>query len=224
MKEPLDDIQFLADGLRGWAVGDKGTILATTNGGETWTKQESGTYANLFSIAFQPDGAHGRAVEQDGPILTTTDGGQSWTRQSDREAPGRFLNRRYRFLPDGARGWGLRPNGEIVATADGGETWMKRTYVPGARIDSVHIQDDGARAWAVGNHGTILLGHNPLLPDLVALGEDVDVAAEAAYQALSRLGLLQDGDGLAMLAEIRDEAARDKETLAEKTREGDDTS
>ena len=42
-------------------------------------------------------------------------------------------------------------------------------------------------------------------------GEEVDVAADAAYQALRRLGKLEEIDGLAMLAEIRAEARRNRE-------------
>lgn len=34
-----------------YAVGAKGTIMATTNGGSTWTRQSSGTKSNLWDIA-----------------------------------------------------------------------------------------------------------------------------------------------------------------------------
>src|SRR4029079_1443839 len=38
---PLHAIQFL-DEKRGWAAGEMGTILATTDGGKTWTVQRQG--------------------------------------------------------------------------------------------------------------------------------------------------------------------------------------
>ena len=34
-----------------WAVGDLGTIIATTNGGTTWPSQNSATTANLNSVS-----------------------------------------------------------------------------------------------------------------------------------------------------------------------------
>ena len=59
----------------GWAVGDRGIILATTNGGATWSAQSSGTNEQLNGVAF-PDAAHGWAVARNGTILATTSGGE----------------------------------------------------------------------------------------------------------------------------------------------------
>lgn len=36
----LWSVHFAPDGLRGWAVGDFGTILATTDGGKTWAEPQ----------------------------------------------------------------------------------------------------------------------------------------------------------------------------------------
>lgn len=48
----LDAIAFAPDGLNGWAVGMRGTILRTTDGGETWTQvgSELGILANLSGV------------------------------------------------------------------------------------------------------------------------------------------------------------------------------
>ena len=59
----------MADGQRGWAVGDDGTVLATKNGGESWQAQTSGTTKSLTSVYFAADGQRGWAVEQDGTVL-----------------------------------------------------------------------------------------------------------------------------------------------------------
>ena len=74
----LNDVQFLADGQRGWAVGDGGTIVTTTNGGGQWTSQTSGTGQNLTSVQFLADGQRGWAVGSGGTIVTTTNGGGQW--------------------------------------------------------------------------------------------------------------------------------------------------
>lgn len=47
----LNGISFASDGLNGWAVGDGGVILHTTNGGNTWTQEGSGlTTQNLTKV------------------------------------------------------------------------------------------------------------------------------------------------------------------------------
>lgn len=44
----LRAVRFL-DGANGWAVGDEGTILHTTDGGSTWEVQSSGVMLKTFN-------------------------------------------------------------------------------------------------------------------------------------------------------------------------------
>ncbi len=71
---------------RVWAVGDRGVILTTADGGRKWTRQESGTTANLYAVAFK-DSSEGCAVGGlPGPlsrtsrsvVLRTVNGGATW--------------------------------------------------------------------------------------------------------------------------------------------------
>ena len=69
----------------GYAVGNIGTIVKTTDGGTTWNSQSSGTSYFLYSVYF-PDTNIGYAVGGDplgnfGNILKTTNGGTTWTGQ-----------------------------------------------------------------------------------------------------------------------------------------------
>lgn len=50
MSEALFDIYF--SGTRGWIVGANGTILQTTDGGQTWERQESSTKNHLMCLFF----------------------------------------------------------------------------------------------------------------------------------------------------------------------------
>ena len=76
------------DGHRGWAVGSRGTILATADGGRNWAAQPSGTAATLDGVFFLPDGLHGW-VWGEGRFLKTDDGGASWHAvEATRVAPG----------------------------------------------------------------------------------------------------------------------------------------
>jgi len=79
----LYDVTFVDSSL-GWAVGDSGTIIYTTDGGGVWTIQTSGTTVNLKSLDFV-DQNLGWAVGCDwnadsSIIVHTTDGGITWTR------------------------------------------------------------------------------------------------------------------------------------------------
>ena len=76
----LYSVKFISATV-GWAVGDLGTILKTTDGGTTWSSQKSGTTNNLRGIFFT-DANNGTAVGWDGTILRTTNGGTSWTKQT----------------------------------------------------------------------------------------------------------------------------------------------
>jgi photosystem II stability/assembly factor-like uncharacterized protein len=69
-----------ADGRHGWAVGHVETILATSDGGETWQLMhfEPASPQPLLDVCFA-DAARGVAVGAYGVIYTTTDGGTVWS-------------------------------------------------------------------------------------------------------------------------------------------------
>jgi photosystem II stability/assembly factor-like uncharacterized protein len=89
--QPFHNLVSVAvvDATHVWAVGADGLILATSNGGQTWQQQSSGTAAWLGSVVFS-DARHGWVVGETGDgngnfvsstILATTNGGASWTKQ-----------------------------------------------------------------------------------------------------------------------------------------------
>ena len=63
------------DPLNGWVVGLEGMILNTTDGGQSWAKQESHTFVSLFRLA--KSGDHLFAVGGEGTILCLND--NVWT-------------------------------------------------------------------------------------------------------------------------------------------------
>ncbi len=66
----------------GYAVGEDGIILKTTNAGITWTEQNSGTSEWLTNIS-SSDTDCVVAVGDNGTILQTTNGGENWVNKSD---------------------------------------------------------------------------------------------------------------------------------------------
>ena len=68
------------DALEGWAVGAEGTIIHTTDGGERWTTERSGTPHPLERVFFS-DRNHGWAVGFGGTVVSYLRNEASATKQ-----------------------------------------------------------------------------------------------------------------------------------------------
>lgn len=68
------DIAF-ADASHGWAVGRRGAVIATTDGGKTWTSQPTRTLRDLWRIQ-AIDGKTAWIEGEAGTVLATGNGGQ----------------------------------------------------------------------------------------------------------------------------------------------------
>jgi photosystem II stability/assembly factor-like uncharacterized protein len=99
-----------ADARRGWAVGARGAVIATTDGGRTWREQASGTESDLFDVKFF-DAREGWAVGADGVAIHTTDGGATW--QAEPTGTQHPLER-LSFVGR-TRGWAAGFGGTIIA-------------------------------------------------------------------------------------------------------------
>ena len=75
---------YFVDDRYGWAVGHDAQILASTDGGVTWSKQfeDLELEAPLLDVWFK-DRSTGFAVGAYGALLSTTDGGANWESVSD---------------------------------------------------------------------------------------------------------------------------------------------
>ena len=67
---------YMVDTLNGWAVGDNGIIIHTTDG-HIWTAQTNPSSNSLFDVFFL-NTQEGWAVGVNGTILHTTNGGTNW--------------------------------------------------------------------------------------------------------------------------------------------------
>ncbi len=109
---------FFADDNSGWIAGSGGIIARTTDSGETWNQQASGTSYTLKSIYFI-DNSTGWIVGANGKILFTSDGGSSWSDQIS--STHSTLNSVY-FI-DQNTGWTAGEDGTILFTNNGGMNW-----------------------------------------------------------------------------------------------------
>lgn len=127
----FNDVCFV-DARQGWAVGDRGTILHTDDGGKLWRPQTSGVGCPLHSVCFLDEQlgwaaggfTHPYTHASTGVVLTTHDGGRTWTHNPKLLLPAlRWIGF---FSPD--RGWAvgcrsaMYPSGAF-ATDDGGRSW-----------------------------------------------------------------------------------------------------
>ncbi|MBD3872186.1 MAG: hypothetical protein IFK91_04605 [Acidobacteria bacterium] len=102
------------------AVGHRGHILISTDGGETWQQAEVPTRATLTGVDFH-DRNLGWVVGHDSVILRTKDGGATWERvhwAPEDEAP--FFDV---WFSDAENGIAIGAYGSYYTTSDGGTTW-----------------------------------------------------------------------------------------------------
>ena len=65
------------DASEGWAVGQSGTVLRTTDGGKTWAPVRSPTSADLIEVTATGESS-AEVTSREGSAFATTDGGMSW--------------------------------------------------------------------------------------------------------------------------------------------------
>jgi photosystem II stability/assembly factor-like uncharacterized protein len=146
----IRDLCFV-DSRHGWAVGYFGTILHTTDGGEHWSAQSSGTTESLMDCSFI-DREHGwvNGVEV---LLRTTNGGEHWTSIHRPPSGGER---------DNIRGVAMPATGTVIVTTgldgiwrstDNGGEWR--------RVHSLSSPDhvcftDAMHGWVAGENGRII--------------------------------------------------------------------
>ena len=161
----LSDVCFV-DPRHGWAVGDRGTIWHTDDGGRRWTLQDSGVACPLLSVCFLDAQvgwaaggyAHPYAQTSSGVVLATRDGGLHWQQVLKTPLP---AVRRIRFSDD-RRGWAVGASsamfpGGVFVTDSGGQGWMP---IGGDQSDGWTAAD------LIGGHSGVLAGRDGQLAAL----------------------------------------------------------
>ncbi len=165
---------------RGWAVGQRGVILQTGDGGVSWTDQPSPTTMTLADIAMF-NSQRGLAVGgtytphtlvSTGEVLTTSDGGKSWLSVVGHDLP---RLRRVIIGPGGAcvaiGDWSPVHLTSIYSSIDGGARWSpvrcamggNAIELTGSVDDYLVLSDDGEviRVRTVGGAKTMFAAGSP---------------------------------------------------------------
>ena len=186
----LNALTFI-DAEHGWAVGDENGVLATADGGRSWTRLSDTIPWGLLGSDFRDvdfvDATHGWIVGMDptgtGRIGATADGGQSWTPQ------GRFSFDGWQSVDfiDSEHGW-VAGGDRIDRTDDGGASWTQVT-VAGASLRAVSFVD-ALHGWACGSLGRLLVTTDG--------GETWDEQASGTSADLNDLKFVDVGHGWAV--------------------------
>jgi photosystem II stability/assembly factor-like uncharacterized protein len=146
----------------GWVVGgDFGTerIFKTTNAGDNWTVQTSGTPNKLFSVYFVNTNTGWSVGGPSAPkIIKTTDGGSTWLAQTTSAGTPLYSVR----FADANTGWAVAGyiGGEtIIKTTNGGATWFSQSSGDNRYLRACAVINSNI-AFAVGQSGKMITTTN----------------------------------------------------------------
>jgi len=143
----LNAVCFIDD-QTGYVAGNAGTIMKTTDGGNTWSIQMAGLGVRLKSLSFplvaQPGYAFGG-----GGIFKTTNGGTTWRKQLSLWD---LWLESVDFPKDAQTGYAVGKGGIIIKTNNGGTTWASQTSGTGGDLFSVHFPKDVLTGYTAGYH------------------------------------------------------------------------
>lgn len=135
----------------GWIVGAEGTILRTTDGGLTWTAQNSGVTDTLREIA-AIDSQRAWVVGGQGRVLKTTDGGATWTSVPASTTGAPAVGGLWSVVAPTADAIRITGTGtdNFRYSNDGGVTWAGPTsgYTGGNSLEAKFL--DANTGWVVG--------------------------------------------------------------------------
>jgi len=145
LKAPLVERSLLLDVVSAGdalvAVGERGHVIVSNDGGTTWSQSEVPTRSTLTGVFFH-DRKLGWAVGHDAVILRTTDGGINWKRvhwAPEDETP--FLDV---WFADAENGIAIGAYGACFVTEDGGETWAQEMVgEEDFHLNQIARSDDG---------------------------------------------------------------------------------
>ena len=128
-----------------------GTVLHTTDGGETWVQQAPRYFHEMIKGIFFLNETEGWVVGWPGIVFHTEDGGLTWKRQNSNS-----FNELYAaYFIDRHIGWVVGQFGEILHTLDGGKTWKFQRSGTQANLNKVYFADAN-HGLIVGDEGVIL--------------------------------------------------------------------
>jgi len=101
-----------------------GVVLRTSDGGRTWTYEDTGWKQAFFSVSTNE--GISVAVGEKGLIRYSQDGGSSWKMPTDDQFPTIFtFMRDIDFAPNATTGVIVGQGGRVLRTSDAGHVWKQ---------------------------------------------------------------------------------------------------
>ncbi len=127
------------------AVGSRGLVIVSHDGGKTWDQARVPVQSDLLSVHF-PTPSDGWAVGHDGVVLNSSDGGRSWTKQLDGRVAAESLGSFYRKA-------GEAGDASVLDAA----RQLERNFKDGAALPYLDVWfESPQKGLAVGSYGMII--------------------------------------------------------------------
>lgn len=191
---------FAATVDRAWAVGDRGLILATENGGRSWAVQGNRSQSILYAVEFidesrgwavggeiEPLTTRSRAV-----IMQTSDSGKSWRESTPIGMPrlvGLQVVGHEHLIAWGD--WSDAMQSSLFESIDGGETWSARP-VPCSHLQCA-ASDSMGRIVVIDRNGRVFLSLDGVEYQTVVIPGQI--ANQIAFCRHTEAGWWMGGDG-----------------------------
>jgi photosystem II stability/assembly factor-like uncharacterized protein len=145
---------YFTDVNHGFAVGDYGTIVKTSDGGTTWIITSVGTNIQLHSVFFTNANtgyAVGGNASNSGIIYKTSDAGINWTIVANN------ISEVFRsvYFPNADTGFAVGVNGSIMKTLNAGSQWTTLQSGININLSSAYFFNTN-KGFVTGDNGTIL--------------------------------------------------------------------
>ncbi len=142
---PLSAVDFVSDSI-GWAVGDNGTVIKTTDGGVSWTQQgpivpqgASDRDTGVWDVCFV-DASTGY-IAADGAVYKTSNGGATWAATNAwASTGGPYITYLSADFSDANNGW-LVGSYNVWRTTDGGTNVAQQVLPVGTYPTQVSAAD-----------------------------------------------------------------------------------
>ncbi|PWN06808.1 YCF48-related protein [Rhodohalobacter mucosus] len=196
---------YFSDQLHGWAVGEAGTILRTSDGGSNWEQIQTQYSDSFFEISFF-DHQTGWIAGGGEILLFTNNAGRNWADYRPGSTGARHIHTLYSSGLNRVQAGG-GPAQWFYASENSGLTWQRNTVLPEAcTIRSLHFTDpdtgfftacgavwnsrDGGQTWMRLNSVT---SHEAELHSLFMTGSDAGyaIAADDSGTFIQRIEVTQ---------------------------------
>lgn len=135
-------------GQRTVAVGERGVLIVSDDGGAQWRQVALPTSVTLTAVRFA-DARHGVAVGHGGTVLTSADGGDTWTRRLDGQRLAQLALQQARARGDAAA---IRDAERLVA--EGADkpfldvlVWDEKRFLAVGAFGIAFATADGGQSW-----------------------------------------------------------------------------